>query len=124
VDADRDREVAVLQADGYSYRAIAKMLGMSLAGVQRALRRAETPPRLDDLSHDDEPPIPFDSVGEDPVPVGSVRFAGVDEFDERVEVFADARGGRFNLLDLYRHTPVDGGALLRDAIAQLAAGRP
>jgi hypothetical protein len=41
-----------------------------------------------------------------------------------VELFADDRGKRFNLLDLYRHARVDGGVLFRDACRQLDdAGR-
>ena len=56
--------------------------------------------------------------------MGSVRFVGVDEFDPRVELFADERGRRFNLLELYRHTPVDGEVLFADACKQLEdAGR-
>jgi hypothetical protein len=118
---DRDQEVAGLRAEGYSYRAIAKIQGMSLAGVQRALQRAEKVPL--DLDDDDDPlnPLP---LGDDDEPVGSVRFVGVDEVDERVELFADGRGRRFDLLALYRHGRVDGGALFADAVSQLeAAGR-
>jgi len=63
-----------------------------------------------------------DDVDEEPV--GSIRFVGFDEMDRRFELFADARGKRFNLLDLYRHGRVDGGALFADAVSQLeAAGR-
>jgi hypothetical protein len=41
-----------------------------------------------------------------------------------VELFADERGKRFDLLDLYRHGRVDRGALFRDACRQLEdAGR-
>jgi hypothetical protein len=41
-----------------------------------------------------------------------------------VELFADERGKRFNLLELYRHARVDGGVLFREACTQLeAAGR-
>jgi hypothetical protein len=118
---DRDQEVAGLRAEGYSYRAIAKIQGMSLAGVQRALQRAEKVP-LDLDDHDDAlNPLPLD---DDEEPVGSVRFVGVDEFDERMELFADGRGQRFDLLALYRHGRVDGGALFADAVSQLeAAGR-
>jgi hypothetical protein len=112
---DRDQEVSGLRAQGYSFRAIAKMQGMSLAGVQRALRRAEL--ALVDLDGDDDTlnPLPLD---DDSPPVSSVRFVGVEE---RVEWFADGRGRRFNLLDLYRHTRVDGGVLFRDAMSQLEA---
>jgi hypothetical protein len=118
---DRDREVAGLRAEGYSFRAIATMLGMSLGAVQRGLRRAEeTPPDDDD---GEVPTFPLDADDDD-APVGSVRFVGVDEFDSRVELFADERGHRFNLLYLYRFTPVDGGVAIRSAMAQLtAAGR-
>ena len=118
---DRDEAVAGLRAEGYSLRSIAKIQGMSLAGVQRALRRVaeKAPVDLDD--HDGLDPLPLD---DDSPPVGSVRFVGVAEFDERVEVFTDERGKRFNLLDLYRHGRVDGGAVFRDACRQLeAAGR-
>jgi hypothetical protein len=117
---DRDQAVAGLRAEGHSFRAIAKIQGMSLAGVQRALRRAEKVPL--DLDDDDAlNPLPLDDDAE---PVGSVRFVGVDEFDERVELFADGRGRRFDLLALYRHGRVDGGALFADAVSQLqAAGR-
>jgi hypothetical protein len=111
---DRDQEVAGLPAEGYSYRAIAKVRGMSLAGVQRALQRTQ---KLDD--HDDAlDPLPLD---DDSPPVGSVRIVGVDEFDERVELFTDERGRRFNLLDLYRHGRIDGGALFREALRRLEA---
>jgi hypothetical protein len=119
---DRDQAVAGLRAEGYSFRAIAKMQGMSLAGVQRALRRAELAPV--DLDADDDAlhALPLDV--DDSPPVGSVRFVGVDKFDERVELFADERGRRFNLLDLYRASKFDGGVLFRDAFRQLgAAGR-
>ena len=117
----RDREVAGLRAEGYSFRAIAKIQGMSLGGVQRALRRAELAPVDLDAGDDALHSLPLD---DDSPPVGSVRFVGVDEFDERVELFGDERGRRFNLLDLYRHGRVDGGALFADAFSQLeAAGR-
>ena len=118
---DRDEAVAGLRAEGYSLRSIAKIQGMSLAGVQRALRRVaeKAPVDLDD--HDGLDPLPLD---DDSPPVGLVRFVGVAEFDERVEVFTDERGKRFNLQDLYRHGRVDGGAVFRDACRQLeAAGR-
>jgi hypothetical protein len=112
---DRDQAVAGLRAEGYSFRTIAKMRGMSLAGVQRALRRAELAPV--DLDADDDAlhSLPFD---DDDPPVGSVRFIGVDE---RVAWFADERGRRFNLLDLYRHGRVDAGVSFRDACEQLGA---
>ena len=119
---DRDEAVAGLRAEGYSLRSIAKIQGMSLAGVQRALRRVaeKAPVHLND-DDDALDPLPLD---DDSPPVGSVRFVGVAEFDERVEVFTDERGKRFNLLDLYRHGRVDGGAVFRDACRQLeAAGR-
>jgi len=119
---DRDEAVAGLRAEGYSLRSIAKIQGMSLAGVQRALRRVaeKAPVDLDD--HDGLDPLPLD---DDSPPVGLVRFVGVAEFDERVEVFTDERGKRFNLLDLYRHGRVDRGAVFRDAWRQLEdAGRP
>jgi lambda repressor-like predicted transcriptional regulator len=45
--ADRDQAVAALRAEGHKLRAIAKQLGMSLAGVQRALARAEKAPAGD-----------------------------------------------------------------------------
>jgi hypothetical protein len=114
---DRDQAVAGLRAEGYSFRTIAKIQGMSLAGVQRALRRAELAPV--DLDADDGAlhALPLDDG--DP-PVGSVRFVGVDE---RVELFTDERGKRFDLLDVYRHGRVDGGALFRDACEQLEASR-
>jgi hypothetical protein len=123
MDDDRDREVAGLRVEGYSFRQIAQMMGMSLGAVQRALRRAQQQPQdLDD--DDDVARFPLDVVDDDPVPTGSVRFTGVDEFDERIEVFTDERGQRFDLLDLYRHGPVDGGALFGDACRQLEdAGR-
>jgi hypothetical protein len=120
---DRDQEVAGLRAEGYSLRSIAKIQGMSLAGVQRALQRAEKVP-LDLDDHDDAvDPLPLD---DDDEPVGSARFVGVDNFDERVELFTDERGRPFNLLDLYRHGRVDGGAVFRDACRQLedAVRRP
>ena len=102
---DRDEAVAGLRAEGYSLRSIAKIQGMSLAGVQRALRRVaeKAPVHLND-DDDALDPLPLD---DDSPPVGSVRFVGVAEFDERVEVFTDERGKRFNLLDLYRHGRVD-----------------
>ena len=37
---NQDEEVVGLRATGTSFRAIARELGMSLGGVQRALRRA------------------------------------------------------------------------------------
>jgi hypothetical protein len=56
--------------------------------------------------------------------MGSVRFIGTDELGPRVELFADEGGRRFNLLDLYRHTRIDGGLLFRDACKQAGtAGR-
>ena len=71
---DRDQEVARLRAEGYRYRAIAKIQGMSLAGVQRALQRAEKVPldldddndALDTLhldEEDDEPMRPLTRSG-------------------------------------------------------------
>jgi hypothetical protein len=116
---ERDQVVAGLRAEGYSFRTIAKMQGMSLAGVQRALRRAADaePVNLDDdgaALH----PLPFD---DDSPPAGSVRFVGVDQMDPRIELFADERGWRFNLLELYRQGRIDGGALFREAIRQLEA---
>ena len=118
---DRDEAVAGLRAEGYSLRSIAKIQGMSLAGVQRALRRVaeKAPVDLDD--HDGLDPLPLD---DDSPPVGLVRFVGVAEFDERVEVFTDERGKRFNLLELYRHARIDGGVLFGQACKQVeAAGR-
>ncbi len=41
-----DDEVARLRAAGFSFRQIARALGMSLAGVQRALRRAGVVPGM------------------------------------------------------------------------------
>jgi hypothetical protein len=118
---DRDQAVAGLRAEGYSFRAIAKMQGMSLAGVQRALRRAELAPV--DLDADDDA-LHSLLLDNDSPPVGSVRFVGVDEMDRRIELFADERGKRFNLLDLYRHGRMDGGMLFRNACKQLeASGR-
>jgi hypothetical protein len=58
-------------------------------------------------------------VDADGGPVGEVRFAGVDPTDPRIEVFADERGRRFNLLDLSRHGRVDGGATFRNSIRQV-----
>lgn len=118
---ERDQGVAQLRAEGNSLRSIAKIQGMSLAGVQRALQRVEKVPL--DLDDDDDAldSLPLD---DDSPPVGSVRFVGVDEFDERVELFADERGRRFNLLDLYRHARLDGGVLFRDALSQLEAAGP
>jgi hypothetical protein len=44
--------------------------------------------------------------------------------DGGIEWFADERGRRLDLLALYRHGRVNGGALFRGAIGQLkAAGR-
>ena len=40
--------------------------------------------------------------------------------DPRIELFADESGRRFNLLDLYRHARMDGGATFRNAIRQVA----
>jgi hypothetical protein len=112
---DRDEAVAGLRAEGFSFRAIAKIQGMSLAGVQRAVRRVEKVPV--DLDADDDTLDPL-QLDDDSPPVGSVRFVGAEE---RVEWFADERGRRFNLLDLYRHARVDAGMLFRDALRQLEA---
>jgi hypothetical protein len=116
---DRDQAVAGLRAEGYSFRAIAKMQGMSLAGVQRALRRAELAPVDLDADGDALHSLRLD---DDSPPVGSVRFVGVDELDQ-VELFADERGKRFCLLALYRHARIDGGVLFGQACKQLEAAR-
>lgn len=118
---DRDQDVAGLRAEGYSFRAIAKIQGMSLGGVQRALRRTEKAPV--DLDEEDDAlnPLP---LGEDVEPVGAMQVVGNDGLDPRIELFADEPGRWFNLLDLYRHTRVDGGVLFRDALGQReTAGR-
>jgi hypothetical protein len=118
---DRDQAVAGLRNDGYSLRSIAKIQGMSLAGVQRALQRAKKPPiHLDD---DDDSLLDPLRLDDDSPPLGSVRFVGADELDQ-VELFADERGKRFNLLELYRHARIDGGVLFGQACKQVeAAGR-
>jgi hypothetical protein len=114
---ERDAEVARLRQQSVSFRVIAARLDMSLGSVQKAVdrvkRRAQA---VKDLVEDDDDaldPLPLD----DDQPVGSVRFVGVDEVDLRVELFADERGRRFNLLDLYRHTRVDGGVLFRGGLS-------
>ena len=112
----RDEQVATLREQGVSFRVIAARLGCSLGSVQKALRRVQA--RRADRALAGS----ADDVDEEPV--GSIRFVGFDEMDRRFELFADARGKRFNLLDLYRHGRVDGGALFADAVSQLeAAGR-
>ena len=112
---DRDEQVATLREQGVPFRVIAARLGCSLGSVQKAVRRAHARRAERVLAA---------SADDNDEPVGSVRLVGVDEFDDRVELFADERGQRFNLLDLYRHTRVDGGMLFREAWAQLeAAGR-
>jgi hypothetical protein len=109
---DRDHEVARLRAAGYSFRATARTLGMSLGAVQRALRRVEASVDLDD---DDDSLLNALRLDDDSPPVGSVRFVGVDETDPRVELFVDERGAFFTLLQLYRHASVDGGVLFASA---------
>ena len=95
------------------FRVIAARLGCSLGSVQKAVRRVQARRAERVLAA---------PAGVDDEPVRSVRFVGADERD--VEWFADEAGRRFNLLDLYRHTRVDGGVLFRDACEQLeAAGR-
>ena len=112
---DRDEQVARLREQGVPFRVIAARLGCSLGSVQKAVRRVQARRAERVLAA---------PAGVDDEPVGSVRFAGVDEFDERVELFTDERGKRFNLLDLYRHDRVDGLAVFRDACRQLEdAGR-
>ncbi len=110
----RDAEVARLREQSVSFRVIAARLGCSLGSVQKALRRVQA--RRADRALAGS----ADDVDEEPV--GSIRFVAVD--DRGVEWFADERGRRFDLLDLYRHARVDGGVLSRDAWRQLkAAGR-
>ena len=112
---DRDEQVARPREQGVPFRVIAARLGCSLGSVQKAVRRVQARRAERVLAA---------PAGVDDEPVGSVRFAVVDEFDERVELFTDERGKRFNLLDLYRHGRVDGLAVFRDACRQLeAAGR-
>jgi hypothetical protein len=112
---DRDEQVATLREQGVPFRVIAARLGCSLGSVQKAVRRAHARRAERVLAA---------SADANDEPVGSVRLVGVDELDERVELFTDERGKRFNLLDLYRHGRVDGGALFRDACRQLeGAGR-
>ena len=114
---DRDEQVARLREQGVPFRVIAARLGCSLGSVQKAERRVQARRAAWVLAA---------SAHVDHEPVGSVRFVGVDNFDERVELFIDERGQRFNLLDLYRHGRVDGGAVFRDACGQLedAGWRP
>jgi hypothetical protein len=112
---DRDEQVARLREQGVPFRVIAARLGCSLGSVQKAVRRVQAR-RADRTAA---------SADVDDDPLGSVRFVGFDEMDPRLEVFIDERGKRFNLLDLYRHTRLDGGVLFRDACRQLeAAGHP
>jgi lambda repressor-like predicted transcriptional regulator len=109
---ERDERVARLREQGVPFRVIAVQLGCSLGSVQKAVGRVEARRAERMLAV---------AAGVDDQPVGAVRFVGVDL---RVELFADERGRRFNLLDLYRHTRIDGGALFGDSMRQLEeAGR-
>lgn len=103
---ERDEEIARLRERGVSFRAIALRLGCSLGSVQKAMRRVQA--RNAELT--------AASAESDHTPQGSISFVGVDGGVER---FADERGRRFTLLDLYRHSRFDGGALYRDAVGQL-----
>jgi hypothetical protein len=107
---DRDEQVATLREQGMPFRVIAARLGCSLGSVQKAVRRAHARRAERVLAA---------SADANDEPAGSVRFVGVDALEERVELFTDERGQRFDLLDLYRHGRVDGGALFRDACRQL-----
>jgi lambda repressor-like predicted transcriptional regulator len=107
---ERDERVARLREQGVPFRVIAVRLGCSLGSVQKAVRRVQARRAERVLAA---------AADVDDQPVGAVRFVGVDEVDLRVELFADERGRRFNLLDLYRHTRIDGGVLFGDACRQL-----
>jgi hypothetical protein len=99
-----------LRDAGRTLRAIAARVGLSRSRVHQIVSAGR--PRQEAL--------PLD-VDDGSPPVGSVRFVGFDEIGRRVELFADEAGRRFNLLELYRHTRVDGGVLFRDACKQLEA---
>jgi DNA-binding CsgD family transcriptional regulator len=104
---ERDAEVARLRDQNVSFREIAKQLRCSVGSVQKAVerikRRAQAAAEALDDDHD-ALALAFDHDE----PVGSVRFVGTDEMSPAIELFADERGRRFNLLDLYRHTRFSG----------------
>jgi hypothetical protein len=120
-----ERQIHAMCAQGWSGRAIARELGVDRGRVQRLLaasRRAaaatlDTGAEEAELD-DDAALLALDAVaGDDPPPVGSVRFVGVDA--SRVEQFSDEAGRPWDLLGLYRATRC--GSAFHDARKQLEA---
>lgn len=97
-----------LRDAGWTLRAIAARVGLSRSRVHQMVSASRARQEALPLDVDDDSP-----------PLGSVRFVWVDEMDPGVELFADERGKRFNMLDLYRHARTDGGRLFDDACKQL-----
>jgi lambda repressor-like predicted transcriptional regulator len=99
---DRDQQAAGLRAEGYSFRAIAKRLGMSLGAVQRALQRAEKAPAVTPSSV---------AAGGDPV----VALLTNDDLAH----LGVSAGDVLNALDRYRFLGLPEGSAAGDAARRL-----